>query len=144
MKKILQILIFFLFFQTHSLAGQYSDRFTNCLMEKTTDRDKIVLVRWVFSVIAQHSALSTEFQISSDKVRNHEIAVADYMQYILGTVCFQETKDVLNYEGVDAFGEAFELLGELAMLSLMEDQRVNVAFENWIKYLDPNFLKKFE
>ena len=66
------------------------------------------------------------------------------MQYILGTVCFQETKDVLNYEGVDAFGEAFELLGELAMLSLMEDQRVNVAFENWIKYLDPNFLKKFE
>ena len=113
-------------------------------MQKTTERDKIVLVRWVFSVIAQHSALSTEFQISSDKVRNHEIAVADYMQYILGSVCFQETKDVLNYEGVDAFGEAFELLGELAMLSLMEDQRVNEAFENWIKYLDPNFLKKFE
>ena len=82
MKKILQILIFFLFFQTHSLAGQYSDRFANCLMQKTTERDKIVLVRWVFSVIAQHSALSTEFQISSDKVRNHEIAVADYMQYI--------------------------------------------------------------
>ena len=144
MKKILKFLIFFFFFQTHSLAGQYSDRFANCLMQKTTERDKIVLVRWVFSVIAQHSALSTEFQISSDKVRNHEIAVADYMQYILGSVCFQETKDVLNYEGVDAFGEAFELLGELAMLSLMEDQRVNEAFENWIKYLDPNFLKKFD
>ena len=144
MKKILKILIFFLFFQTHALAGQYSDRFANCLMQKTTERDKIVLVRWVFSVIAQHSALSTEFQISSDKVRNHEIAVADYMQYILGSVCFQETKDVLNYEGVDAFGEAFELLGELAMLSLMDDQRVNEAFENWIKYLDPNFLKKFD
>ena len=144
MKKILIILNFFLFFETHSLAGQYSDRYANCLMQKTTERDKIVLVRWVFSVIAQHSALSTEFQISSDKVRNHEIAVADYMQYILGSVCFQETKDVLNYEGVDAFGEAFELLGELAMLSLMEGQRVNVAFENWIKYLDPNFLKKFE
>ena len=144
MKKILKISIFFLLLQTHSLAGQYSDRFANCLMQKTTERDKIVLVRWVFSVIAQHSALNTEFQISSDKVRNHEISVADYMQYILGTVCFQETKDVLNYEGVDAFGEAFELLGELAMLSLMEDQSVNAAFENWIKYLDPNFLKKFE
>ena len=73
-------------------------------MKKTTDRDKIVLVRQVFSVIAQHSALRTEFQISSDRVRNHEIDVADYMQYILGTVCFQETKVVLNYEGLDAFG----------------------------------------
>ena len=64
MKKILKISIFFLLLQTHSLAGQYSDRFANCLMQKTTERDKIVLVRWVFSVIAQHSALSTEFQIS--------------------------------------------------------------------------------
>ena len=144
MRKLFLILILVTFYQTNSLAGQYSDRFANCWMQKTTDRDKIVLVRWVFSVIAQHSALSTEFQISSDKVRNHEIAVADYMQYILGTVCFQETKDVLNYEGVDAFGDAFELLGELAMLSLMEDQSVNAAFENWIQYLDPNFLKKFE
>ena len=144
MKKNFIILCFLFFWQTSANAGQYSDKSSNCLMQKTTDRDKIVLVRWVFSVIAQHSALNSEFQISDDKIRNHEIAVADYMQYILGTVCFEETKNVLNYEGVDAFGDAFELLGELAMLSLMEDQNVNAAFENWIKYLDPNFLKKFE
>ena len=144
MKKFFIILCLLFFFQTSVNAGQYSDKFSNCLMQKTTERDKIVLVRWVFSVIAQHSALNSEFQISDDKIRNHEIAVADYMQYILGTVCFEETYNVLNYEGVDAFGDAFELLGELAMLSLMEDQNVNAAFENWIKYLDPNFLKKFE
>ena len=144
MKKILSILIFFLFFQTNSVAGQYSDRFANCLMQKTTERDKIVLVRWVFSVIAQHSALSSEFQISKNKIKNYEIAVADYMQYVLGTVCFKETKDILNYEGLDAFAESFELLGEVAMLSLMEDQKVNTSIENWVNYLDPNFLKKFE
>ena len=144
MKKILLVSTFFLIFYTNSIAGQYSDKFANCLMQKTTDRDKIVLVRWVFSVIAQHSALNTEFQIKNDKFKNYEIAVADYMQYILGTVCFRETKDILNYEGLEAFANAFELLGEVAMLSLMEDEKVKISIENWVNYLDPSFLKKFE
>ena len=144
MKKILLVTTFFLIFHTNSIAGQYSDKFANCLMQKTTDRDKIVLVRWVFSVIAQHSALNTEFHIKNDKFKNYEIAVADYMQYILGTVCFKETKNVLKYEGDEAFLKAFELLGEIAFLSLMEEASVSNALENYVTHIDPEFLKKFD
>ena len=144
MKKIYLSLIIFFVVQTNSFSGEYLNKFANCLMQNTTERDKVVLVRWMFSAVAQHSALESEFNISAEKSTNHEIAVADYMQYILGSICLEEAKNVLNYEGEDAFTKSFEYLGELAMMSLIDDPNVNNALENWIIHLDPNFFKKFE
>ena len=65
------------------------------------------------------------------------------MQYILGTVCIKETKNVLKYEGDEAFLKAFELLGEIAFLSLMEETSVSNALENYLIHIDPEFLRKF-
>ena len=144
MKKIYLSLIIFFVVQTNSFSGEYLNRFANCLMQNTTERDKVVLVRWMFSAVTQHSALESEFNISAEKSTNHEIAVADYMQYILGSICLEEAKNVLNYEGEDAFAKSFEYLGEVAMMSLIDDPNVNRALENWIIHLDPNFIKKFE
>ena len=75
MKKLISIIILIIFYQTSSQAGQYSNEFANCLMQKTTDRDKIVLVRWAFSALAHHSALRDEFNIPKSKFTKHEIAV---------------------------------------------------------------------
>ena len=66
------------------------------------------------------------------------------MRYILGTVCFEEAKNVLNKEVTEAFGRVFKLLGEIAMISLMNDQKVKQSLENWVKYLDKDFIKKFD
>ena len=144
MKKLILILILITFNQTTSQAGQYSNNFANCLMQKTTERDQVVLVRWAFSAMAHHSALKEEFNIPKSKFTKHEIAVADYVQYILGTVCFKETKNVLKYEGDEAFLKAFEMLGEIAFLSLMEEATVSNALENYVTHIDPEFLRKFD
>ena len=53
-------------------------------------------------------------------------------------------KNVLDYEGEEAFLKAFEFLGEVAMMSMIEDPNVSKALENYVKYLDPSFLKKFD
>jgi hypothetical protein len=144
MKKLISIIILIIFYQTSSQAGQYSNEFANCLMQKTTDRDKIVLVRWAFSALAHHSALRDEFNIPKSKFTKHEIAVADYVQYILGTVCFKETKNVLKYEGDEAFLKGFELLGEIAFLSLTNETAVAEALENYVIHIDPEFIKRFD
>ena len=144
MKKLISIIILIIFYQTSSHAGQYSNEFANCLMQKTTDRDKIVLVRWAFSALAHHSALRDEFNIPKSKFTKHEIAVADYVQYILGTVCFKETKNVLKYEGDEAFLKGFELLGEIAFLSLTNETAVAEALENYVIHIDPEFIKRFD
>ena len=37
--------------------------------------------------------------------------------------------------------KAFELLGEIAFLSLMEEASVSKALENYVIHIDPEFLK---
>ncbi len=54
------------------------------------------------------------------------------------------TKDVLNYEGDEAFLKGFELLGEIAFLSLTSEEGVGQALENYTRHIDPEFFKKFE
>ena len=102
MKRLFLVLILFTFYQTSSLAGQYSDKFANCLMQKTTDRDKIVLVRWAFSALAHHSALRDEFNIPKSKFTKHEIAVADYYNNI-GNSMFKRNQNVLRTKEMRLF-----------------------------------------
>ena len=40
--------------------------------------------------------------------------------------------------------KAFELLGEIAFLSLMEESAVSNALENYVIHIDPEFLRKFD
>ena len=141
MKKLFFIIYFFLC-TTNSFAGQYSNKFSNCLIQNTTDRDKIILVRWLFTVIAEHSALSSEFKVTEDQKIKNDRAAADYVEYILGSVCLVETKNVLNYEGEEGFLKAFENIGELAMLTLMEDKKVMFAMERYTQYLDKKLIDK--
>ena len=96
MKKNVLILFFLFGFINSSFADSYSNKFANCLTQNTTERDKVILVRWLFSAVAQHSALETEFQISEEKINSYEIAVADYMQYVLGTICYEDSKKCLR------------------------------------------------
>ena len=141
MKKLCFVIYFFLC-TTNSFAEQYSNKFSNCLIQNTTDRDKIILVRWLFTVIAEHSALSTEFKVTKDQKIKNDRAAADYVEYILGSVCLVETKNVLNYEGEEGFLKAFENIGELAMLTLMEDKKVMFAMERYTQYLDKKLIDK--
>ena len=50
----------------------------------------------------------------------------------------------MKYEGDEAFLKAFEMLGEIAFLSLMEEASVSNALENYVKHIDPEFIKKFD
>ena len=66
------------------------------------------------------------------------------MSFVLGVKCLNETKDVLTYEGDEAFLSAFEMLGELAFMELAENEEVSLGFSRYIDYLDSSFWNKFE
>ena len=40
------------------------------------------------------------------------------------------------------FEKAFELLGEVAMINLMEDPNVLKSLEEWVNYVSEDFIKK--
>jgi len=141
--KIL-ISIFVLFISFNINAGTYQDRYTSCILENTSERDKIILVKWLFVLLAEHPSLKNDFPTTVDDKISNDRAVADYISYVLGVKCLNETKDVLKYEGEDAFVKAFELLGELAFMELAENEDVSSGFERYIQYIDPSLFEKID
>ena len=135
--KIL-LTLFVLLFSFNVNSGTYEDRFTACMLDNTSDRDKVILVKWLFILLAEHPNLNNDFPVSENDKVAADMAVADYISYLIGQRCLEETKNVIKYEGEDAFLRAFEYLGEVAVMLLIQDEDVNRGFERYIQYVDPS------
>lgn len=132
-----------LLFSLNVKAGIYGDKFTECLLKNTSERDKTILVKWMYIGMGQHPVLKREFPISESQKESANIAVADYITYIITSSCYEETKNVMTHEGEEAFVKAFELLGELAMMLVVEDIDVINSFEDYLQYLDESLFLEF-
>ena len=140
MKKLFCIIFLFISFNVN--AGPYQDRYTSCILENTSERDRIILVKWLFVLLAEHPSLKDDFPTTEDDKISNDMAVADYISYVLGVKCLNETIDVLEYEGEEAFLKGFELLGEVAFMELADHEDVSSSFERYIQYIDPSFFEK--
>ncbi len=141
MRKIFFTIV--LLFSLNVKAGFYGDQFTECLLNNTSERDKIILVKWMFIGMGQHPILKREFPISESRKESVDIAVADYITYIIASSCYEETKNVMAHEGEEAFAKSFELLGELAMMLVIEDADVLNSLEDYVKHLDQSLFLEF-
>ena len=133
-----------IFISQNISAGVYQDRYTKCIIDNTSERDKVILVKWIFGLLADHPSLQSNFALDEDEKVSNDKAAADYISFVLGVKCLNETKDVLTYEGDEAFLSAFEMLGEIAFMELAENEEVALGFTRYIEYLDPSFWNKFE
>ncbi len=141
MRKLFFIIV--LIFSLNVKAGIYGDQFTECLVNNTSERDKIILVKWMFIAMGQHPILKREFPISESRKESADIAVADYITYLLTSSCYEETKNVMTHEGEEAFIKSFELLGELAMMLVIEDTDVLNSLEDYVNHLDQSLFLEF-
>ena len=92
--------------------------------------------------MAEHPSLKNDFPTTEDDKISNDRAVADYISYVIGVKCLNETKDVLEYEGEEAFLKAFELLGEVAFMELAKNEDVALGFERYLQYIDPSLFEK--
>ena len=97
MKYFISTLIIFI--SQNITAGVYEDRYTKCILENTSERDKVILVKWVFGLLAEHPSLQSNFALDEDEKISNDRAIADYMSFVLGVKCLNETKDVFNLRG---------------------------------------------
>ncbi len=134
--------IIFLLISFNINAGPYQDRYTSCILENTSERDRIILVKWLFVLLSEHPSLKNDFPTTEDDKKSNDMAVADYISYVLGVKCLNETIDVLEYEGEEAFLKGFELLGEVAFMELADHEDVSSSFERYIQYIDPSLFEK--
>ena len=65
--------IIFLLISFNINAGPYQDRYTSCILENTSERDKIILVKWLFVLLAEHPSLKYDFPTTEDDKINDKV-----------------------------------------------------------------------
>lgn len=117
-------------------AGVYSDDMGKCLVEKTSDRDKIELIKWVFSAISASDAVKEISTVTASQREQYSRAAARMMDRLVIVDCHKETVAALKYEGEESFKAAFDLLGRVAVGSLMSDPAVGSSLGQLGSFVD--------
>jgi len=123
-------------------AGPFNDKLSVCLVSKTTEADKTVLMRWIFAAMASHPGVKdlTTVSIEQGDKLNKEMAVL-FMD-LLSNRCKPETIEATKYEGATAWTSSFEVLGKVAMQRLLSDPNVGKYMGGLDAHLDPKVLKE--
>jgi hypothetical protein len=120
----------------HCWAGPYNDDLKKCLVESTSKRDNIVLVRWLSKALLAHPEVKELAVISSAKALQIDKDFARYIERLLGENCSAQFASVMRYEDPDAIRKSFEFLGQVAMKELMDNAQVQEAVTGVLKQLD--------
>jgi hypothetical protein len=119
-----------------SHAGIYSDELAKCLVASTSNSDRSLLVRWIFSTAALHPDVSSIAAVTPAQREGTNRATGQLIDRLLTVACSKQTRDALKLEGPQALQSSFQVLGQVAMRSLMENPAVAQGFQGMGKYMD--------
>lgn len=133
----IKIILFTLFLVSNSAnAGLFSDDLSRCLVQSTTDTDKVSLVKWIFTMASQHKevrSLSNATKVDIDALNKQ---TATLFTRLIVDDCNTQTRAAMINEGPLSIQVAFQTLGQVASMQLFNDPEVNTAMEGIRKYID--------
>ena len=106
-------------FSASAQAGVFTDDLSRCLVAKTSEADRTILMRWFFAAMSMSPAIADLAQINQAKLDLINKNAADLYSRLLLVDCRRETVAALKNEGVESLGEAGQVLGATAARGLM-------------------------
>jgi hypothetical protein len=124
-----------------AFAGPHGDDLSKCLVEKTTQEDRMALVKWVFSAASAHPAVKGLTSVSAQQLDDANKATAELFMKLLTESCRSEAENALQDEGVTTLQASFQVLGLVAGQELFSSPEVSVAMSGLQKYVDSQKLE---
>ena len=126
---------------TPAQAGVYTDDLSRCLVSRSTDADKQILVRWIFSAIALHKDLAPYVDIPADERDRINRDAGALFTRLLAETCVAETRAAVSFEGQETISAAFAVLGQVAGKGLFASPEVNGGMDDLMQHIDQDKLK---
>lgn len=139
--KIASLLLFWTF-PTFAQAGPYTDELSRCLVQSSTDKDKLKLVKWMFTAMALHPAVADLAQVSvaSREAANQDMAAL--LSNLLEERCLDQARTAIENEGAIALQSSFSILGQVAANNLFSDPSVAAGLASLTEYLDSDTMEQ--
>ena len=112
------------------------DALTRCLIESTSEDEKRILVKWVFSVIAQHPDIASMTRIDAAQRTTIDRDAAAVFETLLADQCAAPLRVAMKQSGTDAIGRSFQALGTSAATDMLQNPQVVSSGAGLMKHLD--------
>jgi hypothetical protein len=117
-------------------ADLHSDDLSRCLLNATTNDDKLALMRWLFIQMAYHPVVADIARTTPESIQAVDTRMARLFERLLAVDCRNQSIQAVKYGGNDPLGPSFEVLGKVAMTELMNDDKVNAGLSGFTQYLN--------
>jgi hypothetical protein len=117
-------------------AGVYGDDLAKCLVKSTAPADQTAFMVWLFAAMGAHPAVKVYSSMTDAQRTAATRQAALLMQRLLTVDCRKESVAEIKYEGQEGLGQAFSLLGQVAMRGLMGDPAVASNLESLGTFVD--------
>lgn len=107
-----------------------------CLVKATTEADKRILVRWVFSDIAAHPYIKDMVALSTPEQEAIDASAAALFERLMAKDCTAQVGAALASGDTQAFEKAFETFGQMAMAQVFEHPDVSRGVERMGERID--------
>jgi len=124
-----------------TIAGEYTDELSECLLRATTEEDKLSLVKWMFTSMALHPAVEEIADVSLSVREQANRKMAELIIKLLSRACFNETALALKNEGSTALQTSFAVLGQIAATNLFSDPNVAAGLASIETYISADDLE---
>jgi hypothetical protein len=121
---------------TPALAGPDADALGHCLVTSSTSADKMALVTWMFTSMAQHPAVAEMSNVSEEERRDSLQAMANLMTVLLTDRCGELARTAIRNEGPIAMQTSFATLGQVAATELFAHPAVSTGLAELDSFLD--------
>jgi len=125
-----------------AFASPTSDALDNCLVDKSTGRDRKDLARWIFVAVSSHPDMQDLFALSPQMRETANKSAADVIMRLVTVECVEQARASAAVDGGATWEKAFGKLGEVAMKELTTNPAVTTSFEDPVKYMDRAQLMK--
>ncbi len=123
-----------------AIAGPTVDQLSDCLVKATTAADKTTVLQWTFTALAAHPDLKSFSNVTPEQKTQLDQKLAQVLQRVIVEQCSTQTKAVIQAEGIQAVGEAFQQLGQSAGEDIVKDPAVRQQLQGTLRYIDLNKL----
>jgi len=117
-------------------AGPDADALGRCLVVESTSNDKLDLVKWMFTAMSQHPAVSELAQVSEQDRAVSLEGMANLMTVLLTDRCAELAIIAIRNEGPIAMQTSFATLGQVAAAELFANPQVSQGLAELDTYLD--------
>lgn len=119
-----------------AFAGTITDDLTQCLVSSTTQEDKGVVVRWVFSTLALHPDAAPLSSVTPAQRAEFNAKTARLFERLVTENCKTQTQAAVRSEGPVAIQTSFRKFGEIATRELLTNPQVAAGLSNAASNLD--------